>query len=189
MKHNIHHTGHAYSLRPIEFEDAEFIISTRTSERSRFMNQIERTLASQQKWLEEYFQRSNDYYFVVERNKDKRREGMVGIYDFDHSSNSAQWGRVILVPGSLAAAEAALLSFTVAFGTFDLSEVWGVVLSENKPMHGYVQSLGFERLAPVSLVLDGKEVEGIKYVLTKERWKNFENEISAMALIVADQQK
>jgi len=186
MKHNIRLEGYEFSLRPVEIEDAEFIAEVRTPDRSRFMNQIERTAEAQRRWLEDYFRRPDDYYFVVERRKDLRREGLLGLLDFDHINHSAQWGRFIMQPGSLAASEAALLTTRLAFGMFDLNEIWGTVLKDNRPMASYLESLGFQNRETVLLSVNGEMLEQDKYVLTRDRWKDFESKITKLALFVVD---
>ena len=186
MKHNISLEGYAFSIRPVEIEDAEFIVAIRTPDRSRFMNQIERSVEAQRRWLEDHFSRPDDYYFVVERKKDLRREGLLGLLDFDHTNHSAQWGRFIMQPGSLAASEAALLTTRLAFGMFDLNEIWGTVLKDNRAMASYLESLGFHNRETVTMSVNGKMLEQTKYVLTKDRWKEFESKITKLALFVVD---
>lgn len=124
MKHNIYLEGHAYSLRPVEFQDAEFIVDVRTPERTRYMHPITRTVEAQRAWLEEYFLRPDEYYFVIQRRHDQKREGLTGLLDFDNTNHSAQWGRLVLRPGSLAAADTALLMLRLAFDVFSLRTVW-----------------------------------------------------------------
>jgi RimJ/RimL family protein N-acetyltransferase len=186
MKHNIHIEGFAYALRPVELQDAEFIVEVRTPDRTRFMHQIDRTVEAQRRYLEEYYQRPNEYYFVVERRKDRRQEGLMSLLDFDDKGHSAQWGRLILRPDSCAAAETALLTLQLAFDTFDLDEVWGTAVSENTQMIAYVESLGFEDQGSVLIHLDGRAVDGRKHVLTKDRWKMYEKKVSEIARVAAD---
>jgi RimJ/RimL family protein N-acetyltransferase len=186
MKHNIHMEGFAYGLRPVELEDAEFIVEVRTPDHSRFMHRINRTIEAQREWLENYFQRSNEYYFVIERKKDRRREGLTGLLNFDDKNRSVEWGRFILRPGSFAAAETALLVLRLVFDTFNLHEVWGIDHAENKRMIAYNESLGFERQGVVTLSLNGKTHDGIKFVLTEDRWRIVEKEVAEIARVVAD---
>jgi RimJ/RimL family protein N-acetyltransferase len=185
MKHNIRLEGYAYSLRPVELADAEFIVEVRTPERSRFMHRIERTVQAQREWLENYFQRPNEYYFLIERMQDHSREGLTSLLDFDEKHESAQWGRLILRPGSLGAAETALFVLKLAFDTFGLNEVWGPVLAGNAPMIAYVKSLGFECRETVSVPVDGKMVEGIRAVLARDRWSSFEEKVTETARQIA----
>jgi RimJ/RimL family protein N-acetyltransferase len=185
VKHNIHIEGYAYSLRPVELEDAQFIVEVRTPEHSQFMHWIDRSVEAQRKWLERYFERPNEYYFVVQRKNDGNREGLTGLLDFDERHRSAQWGRVVLRPGSLAAAEMALLILRLCFDIFRLSEVWGVTLAENTQMISYVESCGFEPRELITVHVDGKARDGAKHVLTADRWREFEEKVSQVALRIA----
>jgi RimJ/RimL family protein N-acetyltransferase len=186
MKHDIHIDGYGFSMRPVEMEDAQFIVDVRTPDRSRFMNDIDRTIEAQQAWLQDYFQSPQMYYFVVERNKDRRPEGLARLLDFDDANLSVQWGSLILRPGSLAASETALLILTLAFDKFGVEEVWGVPLKSNKRMIAYIEALGFEQREIVPVPFDGQVVDGTRHVLTKDRWRNFENKVRENARNIAD---
>jgi RimJ/RimL family protein N-acetyltransferase len=185
MKHNIHVEGYAFALRPVALQDAEFIVEVRTPERARFMHPITRTIEAQQEYLKGYFQRLDDYYFVVERRHDRMKEGLVSLYEFDHLRHSAQWGRLILRPESFAAPEMALLSFRLAFDIFSLSEVWCVALSDNFRMISFAEKCGFEREGVSKVILEDKVHDGIRYVLTKDRWGSLEKKVAEVALQTA----
>jgi RimJ/RimL family protein N-acetyltransferase len=185
MKHGISIEGYAYALRPIELEDAKFVVDVRTPKRTRYMHEIERTVEAQRAWLEEYFARPNEYYFVIQRKQDQEREGLTSLLDFDQANRSAQWGRLILRPGSFAAAETALLMLQLAFDTFGLDEVWGIAVAGNTQMIAYAESFGFEDRERVVVELDGRVVEGIKHVLTKRRWKMYEKKVRENARSIA----
>jgi RimJ/RimL family protein N-acetyltransferase len=186
VRHNIHIEGFAYSLRPVGIEDAEFIVEIRSPERSRFMHQIDRSIEAQREWLEKYFLRPNEYYFVVERKKDGRREGLACLLNVDVENHSAESGRMILRPASLAATETALCLLRFAFDTFAIHEVWGIALQENKRILAFNQRLGFERREIVPVQIDGKTHRGIRCVLTRDRWTAFEKEVTEIARTIAD---
>lgn len=185
MKHNIHLEGFAYKLRPVEIEDAEFIVEIRSPERSRFMHQIDRRVEAQRKWLEKYFERPNEYYFVVERKKDGRREGLTCLLNVDAENQSAESGRMVLRPGSLAAPETALCVLRLAFDTFAVHEVWGIALQENKRVLAFNKRLGFERREIVPIQINGKTHSGIRCALTRDRWRAFEKEVTEIASTIA----
>jgi len=185
MKHKIHIKGFAYALRPVELEDAEFIVEVRTPDHTRFMHQIVRTVEAQREWLERYFQRPSEYYFVVERMGNRSREGLVGLLDFDNKNESAQMGRLVLRPGSFAAAETALLTLRLAFDTFHLDEVWGFTTTENLPMIAYIESCGFERWGAMEVVVGNKPRNAIRFVMTKQRWQTSEKELRELSLRIA----
>ena len=68
MRHSHVITGEAFRLRPIEERDAEFVVALRSmAGRSQYLNPISPSIDNQLKWLEDYFKREGDYYFVIER--------------------------------------------------------------------------------------------------------------------------
>ena len=70
--------GHAYRLRPVEAEDAAFILDLRADrERSRYLHRVSNDLEAQRRWLESYFERPGDYYFLIENRETSQREGIV----------------------------------------------------------------------------------------------------------------
>lgn len=184
MRHDIHIKGYAYGLRPIEYADAEFIVKVRTPERSAFMKPIVGSVEAQTAFLEDYFRTPDDYYFVVERNDNRQREGLTGLLKFDEQRKSAEWGRHILLPDSLAAAESALLVLRLGFDRFRLDEIWGIVRTTNKRMISYSESCGFTRRRVVQIPVGGETRDFFEYVLTRARWPAAQSsldELSRMA--------
>ena len=141
------------------------------------MHQINSTVQAQREWIENYFQCPKEYYFVVERKRDRVREGLTSLLDFDDKKLSAQWGRLIIRPGSLAAIETGLLMLRLAFDIFCLSEVWGTVLANNVRMLAFVESLGFEQHETITISVNGETHEGFKVILTKQRWQSFDKKV------------
>ena len=110
MRHGHQIEGKAFRLRPIEDRDAQFVVELRTSgERARYLNMVAPSAEVQLKWLEAYYQRENDYYFVIERINDSRREGLIALYDVDSELGEAEWGRWITSPVSMSALESVIM--------------------------------------------------------------------------------
>ena len=65
MRHNIRIAGHAFRLRPVAESDAAFIVSLRRRAGS-VLNRGALTTGEQLHWLSSYFERNDDFYFVVE---------------------------------------------------------------------------------------------------------------------------
>jgi RimJ/RimL family protein N-acetyltransferase len=185
MKHDIHLEGYAYALRPVELEDAEFIVELRTPERTAFMQPITRTIEAQIKYLEQQLQRPNEYYFVIHRMRDQQREGLGCLLDVNTTLHSAQWGRLVLRPGSFASAETALLFCRLAFDILHLNEVWGFTTTENLPMIAYSESCGFERSGMMDVIVGGKPRSAIRFVMTKQRWQNSEKKLRELSTHIA----
>ena len=124
MKHAIFEEGIAFRLRPVRREDAPLIVELRRDpERTRFLNAIPLTIAAQEEFLDRYFERPGDYYFVIEDRDSGRADGLIGMYDLD--GDVAQYGRWVLRPGPVAAIESLLMLYRVGFEQFDLRSPGG----------------------------------------------------------------
>jgi len=67
MQHKIQAEGFGVRLRPVQAEDAEFIVWLRNLEHVKGrVGDSATDAASQRAWLEAYFKRPGDYYFIVE---------------------------------------------------------------------------------------------------------------------------
>ena len=67
MQHTLSAEGFGVRLRPVQMEDAAFIVWLRNLDhvRGRVGDSATDT-AGQQAWLEAYFEREGDYYFIIE---------------------------------------------------------------------------------------------------------------------------
>src|SRR5262249_23599995 len=114
MRHDLRLDGPAFRLRPVTLDDAELIVALRTDPRlSQYIHRTSPDVGAQRDWLERYFARPDDYYFIVERRRDGVAEGTLGIYDLAGAPDArrAEWGRWVLRHGSLAAPESAWLVY------------------------------------------------------------------------------
>ena len=133
MRHNFAVTGEVYSLRPIENGDAQFVVELRNcAELGKYIHRGAQSSSEQLKWLETYYARANDYYFVVEKKASQAAEGLIALYDVDETQRSAEWGRWLLKPGSLAATESAFLIYQFAFDVLSLNQVYCRTVEENR---------------------------------------------------------
>lgn len=125
MRHNIVMDGHAFRLRPVDVEDAGFILELRTDpDRNQYLHWVSNDLETQRQWLRDYFERPGDYYFLIENRETGQREGTAGIYNLDRIF--AEWGRWIVRAGSLAALESACLIYRVGFEVLGLESIFTV---------------------------------------------------------------
>lgn len=172
MKHEVAVEGFAFALRPVRMEDAAFIVEVRANgSRSKYLHPISAKVEDQEAYLKNYFERENDYYFVVESVKDGRREGLVGIYDIENGT--AEWGRWILKEDSLAMIESVFLTYTIAFEHLKLDELRCLTVSDNQAVVSFHDSCGLERRAThknYSSLADGL-YDSIEHALTKEDWE------------------
>ncbi|MFG5139583.1 GNAT family N-acetyltransferase [Campylobacter lari] len=134
MKKNIIQEGLNYRLRMVNTDDADFIVHIRTEdlERTRYVHPISCDIQKQKEWIKQYMEKDNDYYFVIENKINGNLEGLISIYNIEHSK--AEWGRWILQKGSLASFESILLIFEVAFQKLNLNEIYCRTIADNKPV-------------------------------------------------------
>jgi RimJ/RimL family protein N-acetyltransferase len=187
VKHDIRLEGFAYSLRPVELADAEFIVSVRTPERSRFMHDIDRTIQAQRDWIARHFERPGEYYFVIERKDTGSPEALSSLLTPDPESRSIQWGRFITRPGSRAGVEAAIFMHRAAFDVLGFDQIWGDVIADNQKMLAYCDSIFHDPIGRVQLSVDGKQVEGIRRGITREQWKAVESRLIEKARRIAEE--
>lgn len=142
MKHNYKLEGYCYRLRPVKFSDAQTIIDLRCEdmERNQYIHTISRDVRDQEAWLEKYFQREGDYYFVVENRLTDTAEGLIACYDI--LDNSAEWGRWVLKKGSLAASESVWLLYRIAFEQIGLKELYCRTVADNSVVVSFHTSIG-----------------------------------------------
>ena len=82
MRHSISLTCVRYRLRPVTLDDAPFIVALRTDPLlNRFVHEISPRVEDQIVWLERYFFRPDDYYFIVEDADSGEPHGAIGIYE------------------------------------------------------------------------------------------------------------
>lgn len=190
MRHDIRLTGHAFALRPIELDDAGLIVALRgDAERTRFLHAIPLDVGAQTEYLERYFEREGDYYFVVERigGETDRAEGLISIYDVDRDAARAEWGRWILRDGSLAAVESAWLIYRVAFERLELGQVYCRTLSENTEVLSFHDRAGLTRAGRHEgfIGTDGRAQDAIEHVLTREQWPRVCAKLERLAVPLA----
>jgi len=176
MRHDIHLSGHAFSLRPIELSDAPLIVSLRGhARRTRYLHRIPLDLRAQEGYLNRYFDRDGDYYFVIDRlaADGDRAEGLIAIYDVDVEHRRAEWGRWVIRPRSLAAIESAWLIYRVGFERLGLEEMYCHTLVDNTAALSFHDRAGLVRHRRLEgfVELDGERRDVIEHLLTRDQWR------------------
>ena len=160
MRHDISIEGFSFCLRPISNADASFVLDLRGSpELNRYLHVTSQSLSDQLGWFESYYERTGDYYFIIERNDTGVSEGVISIYDIDVNSLSGEWGRWIVKSGSLAAVESAWLMYRCAFEKLGLKSVYCRTVAANKQVVSFHDSCGIinKTLLPEYFSLGGKK--------------------------------
>jgi RimJ/RimL family protein N-acetyltransferase len=174
-------SGHAFRLRPVDETDAEFIVDLR-GRAGTFLHRGAKSTTEQLTWLACYFERPGDYYFVVETADQRRREGLVGLYDLDPQNCTAEWGRWVLEPGSNAAVESALLIYRCAFVELALEGVRCRTLVENERVVAFHDNCGLERgPSPIWIEHDGERRPAIVHTLLRHGWPHLMGRLDRLA--------
>ena len=174
MRHHYTIQEGSYRLRPARLDDAAFIVDLRTQPgRNRFINTTSSDVAAQQDWLRRYFERSFDYYFVIEHVTSGEREGTLGIYAVNEEERSAEWGRWMVRPESKAAVASCCLAFDLAFGEMDLEMLHSYVAAENEEVIGLLGALGMRREKWLKgyLSLGGMAHDAVMLRISRSDWK------------------
>jgi RimJ/RimL family protein N-acetyltransferase len=147
MKHNLRIEGFAFRLRPVTLEDSVFITDLRNSDdvRLRFVNKISRDPLTQRAWIEEYFERPGDYYWILERKSNGFPEGTISLYNHDSETSQIEWGRWVLKSNSMGAVESAMLIYDIAFSVFNVNKTYCRTILSNEKVVSFHDSCGIAR--------------------------------------------
>lgn len=184
MRHSLEIDGCAFRLRPVQLEDAEFIVGLRADpERGRYLHRGCTDASAQQQWLRGYFKTPGDCYFIIENRFNGTREGTAGIYNLNPARKDAEWGRWILRRGSLAALESACLVYRLGFERLAVDVLYCRTIAENTSALAFHDSFGVERIRrlPRYLAVDGRHLDAIEGRLTRGRWLATRDAIEAKA--------
>jgi RimJ/RimL family protein N-acetyltransferase len=170
MEHSIQAEGYGVRLRPVRMEDAPFIVWLRNSEHAKGnLGDSAVDVAAQARWLEAYYKRKDDYYFIVETLAGIP-VGTYGIYNI--SGIRAEQGRWAIRPAVRAAAPSAVVSLDLAFFTFGLRHLRGATVATNRAVLSLNRKMGFRevRYQPAGQMIGGKEVDMVHFEVTVEDW-------------------
>jgi RimJ/RimL family protein N-acetyltransferase len=193
MQHEIVLEGIAFRLRPVALPDAQFIADLRSSadDRLKYVHRVGPDLAAQETWLNEYFDRPRDYYWIVERTADGRPEGTISLYNLDDSEQTAEWGRWVLRNGSLAALESSLLVYSAAFNLLNLQSTYCWTVAANAAVVSFHDSSGAKRetLLNDHMVLDGQRFDAVRHRVTRDTFPAVKSRLERLSAMVASKLK
>lgn len=173
MRHTFNASAYGFRLRPVELDDAEFIISLRADPvHARFLNPTSRSVPEQHAYLRKLFDRPGDFSFVLEHAVSRRPEGLVAICDVTDSPAQAEWGRWILRPGSLAAPIHAWLVYTIAFEQMKLDALCCRTVQANTTVVMFHDQFGLQRgrELPAYFHRGAESFDSIEHWLRAEDW-------------------
>ncbi|MGO9417151.1 MAG: GNAT family N-acetyltransferase [Syntrophobacteraceae bacterium] len=183
MDHAITAEKFGVRLRPVQLQDAGFIVNLRNSPHALgFVGDSAQTEASQRDWLNEYFVRPGDYYFIIELAGNRQMVGTIGIYDIRDGSGES--GRLIILPGILAAPASYWLIYHVSFDILGLDVVRGTTLESNKQVISFNKKIGIHFTgASKPRIIAGKPVNMVERRATRAEWPLISANLTRYALI------
>ena len=175
MKHSIILEGPTYRLRPVALSDAATMIDIRKSdpERGQFMNPTSPDVSDQIAYLNGYFEREDDFYFVIEHRESGLAEGLVAICDVGAEQPGwAEWGRWILRPGSSAGTESAWLVYRAGFEHLNLALMYCRTVAANVQVVSFHDGCGLRRHATLEgyVTLRGQTYDSVEHRLSRKDW-------------------
>jgi RimJ/RimL family protein N-acetyltransferase len=178
MRHDISRTGSGFSLRPVTVDDAPAIVHLRTDpKRAAFLHPTSASVDDQIAWTHRYFEREGDWYFVIENAITGAFEGAIAVYNHDPVAKTAEMGRWITQPGSMAALESAALSFDIGFDEIQLDMIYTRTEAVNGPVISFLDTLGSKTKGPV---VGPNEEHWIEQRMTKDEWKERRPQLQPM---------
>ena len=181
MTHDVRAEGFGVRLRPARMEDAAFIVSLRNSKHAMGnLGDSAVDIASQEAWLEAYFRRTDDYYFVIE-TPGGIPVGTYGIYQIKGST--AEQGRWAIRPEVRAAAPSAVVSLDLAFGRLGFVQLTGSTVATNLPVLSLNRRMGFReiRVEKAARMIGGKPVDLVHFIVTPEDWMKVRDNLLPIA--------
>lgn len=188
MRHDFRIEGNLFALRPVRRDDAGLIVRLRGDpERARFLHPIVGTLEAQEEFLDRYFERAGDFYFIIDNRRSGQSEGLIAIYNLDAERGSAEIGRWVLSPRSLAAVESIWLLYRIAFDLLGLSEVYCRTVVENRRAVSFHDSCGLEKRALLAghACLGERKHDVVEHVLARANWPVVDQRLSSLVKCVA----
>ncbi len=188
MRHGHVIEGAAFRLRPIADADAGFVVALRSQPGlARWLHAGAADEAAQRRWLADYYTRPGDFYFVVEPLGGGNAEGLVGLYDIDCASRSAEWGRWVLRPGSLAAVESACLIYRFAFEVLGLQSLVCRTVAGNQAVVSFHDSCGITArcVLPGAVQLHGAPHDLVEHRLRATAWPEVQARLVPLARLTA----
>jgi RimJ/RimL family protein N-acetyltransferase len=139
---------------------------------NRYLHEISPCVEDQVAWLERYFQRPEDYYFIVEDTDSGEPQGAIGIYEVAKDASGAEWGRWILKRGSMAALESAWLIYEAGFSRLQLASLSCRTLVDNPGIVSFHDSFGASRVAVLEghFLVRGDPRSAIEHRVSAAEW-------------------
>ena len=178
MKHQIVLEGWNCRFRPVTLDDAAFIVNLRNQSFAKgFINDTDSSVDAQKVWLQKYFERPDDYYWIIENMDQCGSVGTNGLYDIvDGECMPGRW--VMLPDADIPLPASAYLMFEFIFERLKLQRAVMDVVSSNKKVIRYHHMIGASELSePPERYREMKsQYEFVWFEFTRRNWYNFKEE-------------
>ncbi|WP_303322213.1 GNAT family N-acetyltransferase [Cloacibacillus evryensis] len=175
--------GYGIRLRPVTISDAEFILDIRNMPHVKGkVGNLNLTVEQERSWLSQNIADPLDYFFIVE-SLSSVRLGTIGVYNIDFETLTAESGRIVIIPGSLAALPACILLNEFCFQQLNIKKLIGWVVSSNIEVISFNQQLGYAitHTAHKELQSKAQEVGTTHLELTKIKWQRQKEKLIKIA--------
>ena len=162
-------------LRPVTIDDAEFIVKLRNQGHVKgFIHDTSLDVEKQRKWLREYFNRENEYYWII-TTLDGTPYGTSSLYNYNQEKNQIEGGRWIRLPGydcNMISGYIQMRDFV--FDILNIDRVVNDVVSTNKRVikyHKDILQMHYLGVRGIERGVAGEDVEVVCFEETRETWK------------------
>lgn len=157
-------------------EDSQFIAGLRSMPTTnKFLsNEGNISIEQQNKWLTNFLQTHNAYYFIIKDIKTKNKTGTISLYDINEDERKAEFGRYICI-NNVNAIESELMLLKFAFKILNLKEVYCRTADENIKVWKQHYKYGFEDKG-FEMLDGGKKLKLRIQKITFDRFKSFDYE-------------
>ncbi len=120
-------------LREVRYTDASFIANLRSipALNEYLSSSAPITLQQQEKWLLQYFQSKDGFYFIIENPLLKKSVGTISIYDINEDKREAQFGRYICT-NPLNSIESEYMILRFCFDIMQLNSIYCKTAEKNE---------------------------------------------------------
>ena len=170
MRHSLTAQGYGVRLRPVQLEDAPFLVWLRNMDFAKgWVGDSAPSVVGQETWLNNYFEREGDYYFLVETFSGIPL-GTNAIYNLREARGEI--GRLVIRPGVSAGVPSCHLLLRLFYEQMGMIEVRAASVAGNYAIHSLLRKYEFRQveLEHSSRTIGGKAIDMLHFVQTLEDW-------------------
>ena len=132
-------------LTELTEDDTDFIIGLRTNQNLNALSGKSLSPEEHLSWLKKYYQKDNDFYWVVREIKSNERIGTAALFDIDNRSRKAESGRTIILDDyRFLAFDVFFTRMKFAFDNLNLNKVYAKVRLSEQKIINYDKKLGYK---------------------------------------------